>query len=154
MYFSYFSPIFRLLQNKSYESKAGCNRTPATVLLCPLFWWGKQWIHTGDPVEIVGLPQTEGVFRYQKSANSAYPASAPPPPPPKKNSPCTPLALPPPPSLLEDPPPLGFSVKPPPPPEEKGGGAGARGRGWAGGAEAPFTAKTSPFRRKPLHLLN
>ena len=27
---------------------------------------GKQWIHIGDPVEIVGLPTEKGGFRYRK----------------------------------------------------------------------------------------
>ena len=69
-------------------------------------------------------------------------ASAPLPPPPP-NSPYIPLA--PPPPLLEDHPPPGIFSKTPTAFQEKGG-EGARGRGWGGGgAEAPFTAKTSPL---------
>ena len=32
-----------------------------TIACAPIFWWGKQWIHIGDPVEIVGiLAEREG----------------------------------------------------------------------------------------------
>ena len=33
----------------------------ARITFCsPIAWWGKQWIRTGDPVEIVGLPTEKG----------------------------------------------------------------------------------------------
>ena len=36
---------------------------PVRVTFCPLFpGGGKQWIHTGDPVEIVGFPAERGGF--------------------------------------------------------------------------------------------
>ena len=66
-------------------------------------------------------------------------------PPPQKNSPRTPLAAtaPPPSPLLEEPPPPpGIFSKTPT--ARKGGGGRVAGGG-GGAAEAPFTAKTSPF---------
>ena len=84
----------------------------------------------------------KGIFAEKRARfRGKWGLGAPFPPPP--SSPYTPLALPPS-SLLEDPPPGIFSKKPAPPPRRKGG----RGRGAGGGrggAEAPFTAKTSPF---------
>ena len=66
-------------------------------------------------------------------------ALAPPPPPPPKFPVHTPGSPP-----WKTPRPLGFSAKPPPPPRRKGGGGEGPGVG-GGGAEAPFTAKTSPL---------
>ena len=87
----------------------------------------------------VPYPGKEGVFA-EKGARfrGKWGLGAPCPPPP--NSPYTPLALPPP-ALLEDPPP-GIVSKTPTAP---GRGRGVGGGGGRRGAEAPFTAQTSPF---------
>ena len=72
-------------------------------------------------------------------------ASAPPPPPPPQIPRTHPWPSPPPspPFLLEDPPGI-FSKTPTAPQEKEGVGGEGPGVG-GGGAEAPFTAKTSPL---------
>ena len=39
----------------------------AAMFCPPTSWWEKQWIHAGDSVEVVGLPEKQGGFRHRKT---------------------------------------------------------------------------------------
>ena len=62
-----------LFDSASVRENQTCTRLRSTIsrhLLPPIPRWGKTWIHTRDPVEILGLPTEKVVFRYRKRANS------------------------------------------------------------------------------------